>query len=186
MMDNLIKEVIDERKRVYGDPAETFPRVAQMWSALIGTEIRPDQVPLMLSAYKLMRASITPDYSDNIDDADGYNNIFRTVVGNEMIHARSVDDYLQQKQARNGLRCDVCNHVKPADQMRSIDGQSLICTDCEMTAARQHKLHQLGSSDMFVCANPSCTWSGRGDAEIVRALFDDAHGSASATSSPEG
>ena len=47
-----------------------------------------------------MRADQTPDYSDNSDDIEGYLDIFRKIVGEDMIHARSVSDYVEQKAAR--------------------------------------------------------------------------------------
>lgn len=95
-----VAELIDERVKVYGDPKVTFPQIAQAWSAVLGVEVRPDQVPLCLIAMKLVRTSQTPDYSDNSDDVEGYLDIFRKVIGEDMIHARTVDEYVEKKQAR--------------------------------------------------------------------------------------
>jgi hypothetical protein len=44
--------------------------------------------------YKLGRTAITPDYSDNVDDIDGYEDIFRTLIGDEMIQARDTKAYI--------------------------------------------------------------------------------------------
>ena len=90
-------EVIDRRVQVYGDPRETFVRVAEIWSGILGHHVNPVDVPLMMIGYKLLRAAVSPDYSDNIDDVDGYADIFRTLVGDDMIQARSVNDYIAQK-----------------------------------------------------------------------------------------
>ena len=95
-----VEDVIDGRREVYGDPKTTFPRVAEVWSGILGTEVRPDQVPLLLMGYKLVRASDCPTYSDNSDDVEGYLDIFRTVVGEDMIHARTVSEYLEIRDRR--------------------------------------------------------------------------------------
>lgn len=94
--DSHLGELIDRRVQVYGDPTVTFARIAQMWSGLIGHEILPYQVPLMMVAIKMVRADVMPDYSDNSDDIDGYMDIFRKLVP-DMIHARTVDDFIKQK-----------------------------------------------------------------------------------------
>ena len=38
-----------------------------------------------------------PCYSDNSDDIEGYLDIFRKLVGEDMIHARTVSDFIAQK-----------------------------------------------------------------------------------------
>jgi hypothetical protein len=97
-----VAELIDERRRVYGEPTETFPQIAAMWNAYIGGgEITPTDVPAMMILMKLVRARQAPDYSDNTDDVDGYLDIYRKLVDTEyeqgMIHARSVDEYVAIK-----------------------------------------------------------------------------------------
>jgi hypothetical protein len=96
----VVTEVIDGRMDVYGDPVDGMKRTAQIWSGILDFEVRPDQVALMLMGYKLMRASVCPDYSDNIDDTEGYGDIFKKVVGDDMVHARSVSEYLEIKARR--------------------------------------------------------------------------------------
>ena len=93
-----LTEVIDGRRGVYGEPRENFGRVAQVWSGIAGADITAEMVPLMLIGYKAVRAAITPDYSDNSDDIEGYLDIFREIVGDDMVHARSVTEYLQKKE----------------------------------------------------------------------------------------
>lgn len=92
--DGHLGEVIDRRVQVYGNPVETFARIAQVWSGIIGHEIQPCEVPLMMAGMKMVRAQVMPDYSDNSDDIDGYMVIFRELIGDDMIHARTVDEYL--------------------------------------------------------------------------------------------
>lgn len=92
-------EVIDGRTSVYGDPVTSFVRVAQVWSGILGVEVNPTDVPLCLMGLKMVRASEAPDYSDNSDDIEGYLDIFRQIVGEDMVHARSVSEYLTKKGA---------------------------------------------------------------------------------------
>ena len=93
-------ELITQRRQVYGDPEETFIRIAQVWSGIIGHHINPVEVPLMMEGMKLVRTQVCPDYSDNSDDIVGYNDIFKLLVGEDMIHARSVDEYIAIKRER--------------------------------------------------------------------------------------
>lgn len=95
--DGHLGEVIDRRVQVYGNPIETFARIAQVWSGIIGHEIQPVEVPLMMAGMKMVRAQVMPDYSDNSDDIDGYLDIFRKIVGEDMIHARTVNEFIEKK-----------------------------------------------------------------------------------------
>ena len=102
-MTDIVDEVIDGRRSVYGQPVDTFARIAQMWSAQLGHEVQAWQVPLMLISMKLIRAGEAPDYSDNTDDVEGYLAIFREIIGPDMIHARSVDEYLAEQNRRKNI-----------------------------------------------------------------------------------
>lgn len=95
-----LTEVIDDRVKVYGDPTVTFVQIAQVWSGLLGHEVQPTDVPLLLMGMKMVRTSQAPDYSDNSDDIEGYLDIFRKLVGDDMVHARSVDEYVEKSRAR--------------------------------------------------------------------------------------
>lgn len=95
------EELLASRQSVYGDRVDNMVRVAQIWTGILGFEVQPVQVALMMAGYKLYRASLTPDYSDNVDDVDGYIQMAREVVGDDMIHARTVDEYLEKKSGRN-------------------------------------------------------------------------------------
>lgn len=98
----VVNEVIDGRRGVYGEPTDTFARMAQMITGLLGHEVHSWQVPLILIITKMVRANQCPTYSDNSDDIEGYLAIFRELVGDDMIHARSVDEYLAVKEVRDG------------------------------------------------------------------------------------
>jgi hypothetical protein len=90
-------EIVDSRESVYGEKVETHRRIAEVWSGILGQHVNPSDVPLMMVGLKLVRTQICPDYSDNSDDVDGYMDIFRAVIGDDMVHARTVDQYLEQK-----------------------------------------------------------------------------------------
>lgn len=95
----IVNEVIDGRRGVYGEPVDTFPRIAAMWSALLGKDctVQAWHVPLMMIAAKMIRTTEAPDYSDNSDDIEGFLAIFRELIGPDMVHARSVTEYLEMK-----------------------------------------------------------------------------------------
>ena len=93
--------LVNSREALYGEPVDNCERIAKIWSGILGFDVQPVQVPLMLSAMKLYRASITPDYSDNMDDADGYVAMARTVVGENMIHARTAAEYFNAREIRD-------------------------------------------------------------------------------------
>ncbi len=90
-------EIVDKRVALYGDPVEVNVRIAQVWSGIIGHEIQPVEVPLMMAGLKLVRAQVTPDYSDSSDDVHGWTHIFELMVGEDMIHARTPAEYWAQK-----------------------------------------------------------------------------------------
>lgn len=95
-----VAEVIDGRSTTYGDPVEGMIDIAAGWSILVGKQIDATTIPLMMMWMKMVRAVQSPDYSDHSDDIEGYLDIFRKVVGEDMIHARSVTEYLEKKAAR--------------------------------------------------------------------------------------
>ena len=97
---NTVNEVVDGRRDVYGEPTDTFARMAQMVSGLLGHEVHAWQIPLILIILKMVRTNQCPTYSDNSDDIEGYLAIFRELVGEDMVHARSVDEYLDILRSR--------------------------------------------------------------------------------------
>ena len=92
-----VKAMVESRKAVYGDPLNTFTRMAAMWSAIIDYEIQPWEVPMMMVAMKMVRTTQAPDYSDNSDDIEGYLDIFRQIIGEDMVKASSVSEYVTKK-----------------------------------------------------------------------------------------
>jgi uncharacterized protein DUF6378 len=94
------QNLLDSRLAVYGERVENMTRVAKVFSGILGTEVRPDQVPLLMAGYKTVRASITPDYEDNVKDIEGYALMFREIIGDDMIAAVNTDEYLLEKSRR--------------------------------------------------------------------------------------
>lgn len=98
-MSSTTDEVVDGRRAVYGDPTETFIRIAQVWSGIADADINAHTVALMMIGAKLVRAEVDPRYSDNSDDIEGYLEIFREIVGPDMVHARTVAEYLERSSS---------------------------------------------------------------------------------------
>lgn len=96
--EGVLGEVIDQRVQVYGDPVSAYTRIAQIWSGILGHEVSASDVTLCMIGLKLERAQQAPDYSDNSDDVEGYLDLFRQIVGPDMIHARSVTEYVEKKR----------------------------------------------------------------------------------------
>ena len=95
------QRIVRGRASVYGDPATSFAKVAKVWEGVLGVPVTAVHVALCMAGLKLVRAGETPDYSDNLDDIEGYVSIVREILGDELIHARSVEEYLSAQDARN-------------------------------------------------------------------------------------
>lgn len=91
------EEIVEDRVSIYGDPITTHIRIAQVWSGITGHEITAGDVALMMVGLKTVRSQITPTYADNSDDIEGYLDIFRQIVGPDMVHARTPSDYRAQR-----------------------------------------------------------------------------------------
>jgi len=61
-----------ERGKRYGHPTQQWGRVAVFWSEIVGAEISPEQVGLMMLAWKLSRLCHSPFDEDSLRDVVGY------------------------------------------------------------------------------------------------------------------
>lgn len=65
-----------DRAATYGDPAENFGRIADLWNAQFGHKLREKftatDVALALVHLKLSRLAVTPDHADSWIDGCGY------------------------------------------------------------------------------------------------------------------
>lgn len=66
-----ISLVYGDRHEDYGHPVDDFARTAQIWSAIVGVEISPEQVPLMMIGLKISRLCHRMK-RDSLDDGPGY------------------------------------------------------------------------------------------------------------------
>jgi hypothetical protein len=106
------QNLLDSRLAVYGERVENMTRVAKVFSGILGTEVRPDQVPLLMAGYKTVRASITPDYEDNVKDIEGYALMFREIIGDDMIPAVNTDEYILEKGRRQLAKEELNKHAR--------------------------------------------------------------------------
>ena len=60
-----------ERRDSYGHPGRDFLRVAQLWSAFLGLEIKSEHVPIMMILVKVSREA-NKHKLDNLTDIAGY------------------------------------------------------------------------------------------------------------------
>lgn len=87
-------EILDEssslingqRAKDYGDPVESFARIALIWSGILGTPVSSEQVAMCLIGLKLSRLSHTPTHHDSWVDVVGY-----AALGGE-VAARSINE----------------------------------------------------------------------------------------------
>jgi Domain of unknown function (DUF6378) len=72
-------ELVNRRRREYGQPADAFEAVATRWSLVFGTKVTAAQVVIALLDLKLTRLSRDPKHLDSIVDVAGYAAVLREV-----------------------------------------------------------------------------------------------------------
>jgi len=65
------KNVVYDRQVSYGTPEDNFTQIAELWSAYLGTPIRPEDVGAMMILLKLARER-HQHKRDNLVDVAGY------------------------------------------------------------------------------------------------------------------
>ncbi|MFZ8881827.1 MAG: DUF6378 domain-containing protein [Paracoccaceae bacterium] len=60
------------RDEIYGDPARNHERIAEMWSAILGIDVKAEEVALCMIAVKMSRLCQTPEHEDSWVDIAGY------------------------------------------------------------------------------------------------------------------
>lgn len=61
-----------QRAEEYGDATESFTRLAHIWTGVLGVEVAPEKVALLLAGLKLSRLAATPAHADSWVDLAGY------------------------------------------------------------------------------------------------------------------
>lgn len=61
-----------QRATDYGDAAENFQRIAELWAPIIGFTLKPAYVGLCLAQLKVARLITSPTHEDSWVDAAGY------------------------------------------------------------------------------------------------------------------
>ena len=75
-----------DRHKDYGDASDNFRRIAAGWSEIVGKEIKPHEVALMMDWLKTCRLITSPDKEDSWVDKIGYG-----ALGGELaLNARKV------------------------------------------------------------------------------------------------
>ena len=70
-----------DREAVYAHPSEDYARVARLWSAFLGVEIRPDQAAICMALVKVARLAHTPAHRDSLVDLAGYAEVAARIQG---------------------------------------------------------------------------------------------------------
>lgn len=129
-------KIVDNRREVYGAVVPTYIRIAQAWSAILDHEVKAHEVALCMDALKSIRAAQSPDYSDNVDDKDGYMKIFREIIGDDMIEARSVAEYVEKREQRDRAKANAFNKYGDSDDYECIccgsETEGLHAQGCEV------------------------------------------------------
>jgi hypothetical protein len=65
-------DLVNRRRRDYGEPVDLFECVAVRWSQVLGTKVTPAQVLVCLVDLKVARLTHDPRHFDSITDVAGY------------------------------------------------------------------------------------------------------------------
>ena len=63
---------MEERQAKYGEPKQNFEDIGKRWSKILGIEVTPKQVAIMMIEFKLVRLNKTVDCYDTLLDICGY------------------------------------------------------------------------------------------------------------------
>jgi hypothetical protein len=78
----MIEHILEDRQEKYGDASENFALIGRLWGAILATDdIAPEEVAVMMIAFKSVRILKNPTYSDSWDDIVGYVTVGREIVG---------------------------------------------------------------------------------------------------------
>ena len=102
-------EILDART-AYGDRVLNMADQAAMINAYLGgREVTAIDVPMIFILVKVQRLGNMPDYKDNYDDIEGYLQIAKEIIGDDMIDAKTAREYAEIKAEPKGI----CGNVLP-------------------------------------------------------------------------
>jgi len=64
--------VSNDRNTIYGEPEDTFARIATLWSSYLGVTIRTVDVANLMVLMKVARLATNPTHRDSWVDVAGY------------------------------------------------------------------------------------------------------------------
>ena len=150
-----VDELLESRRDVYGDRVQNMERTAALWSALLDVEIKDWQVPLMMSAYKMLRTFQTPDYSDNSDDIDGWKKMFVEVMDANhggIVHARTVEEYERKKGETASYTVEINGQVFTAAQWEALQPRLTEGSEYAQTLTCAHTLYRAKDKISVQCS----------------------------------
>ncbi|MBE7701243.1 hypothetical protein H9623_13150 [Oerskovia sp. Sa1BUA8] len=83
-----------DRARDYGDAAENFQRIADLWCPILGVDVTATDVALCLTQLKVARLITSPGHQDSWVDAAGY-----VALGGEIASRSAAVDVVQEPAA---------------------------------------------------------------------------------------
>lgn len=79
LLSNALK-IVEERGQDYGEVLANHKRIAEIWSIILETTVKPEQVALCMAGTKIARLIQTSDHYDSWLDLAGY-----AAVGSECV-----------------------------------------------------------------------------------------------------
>lgn len=76
-------DILEERRKIYGDPVEMHNRIAGIWSAILKHDVSAHDVALCMVGLKLARAQNDPAHADSLIDVAGYTEIAQLIAKKE-------------------------------------------------------------------------------------------------------
>ena len=85
-----------DRAKDYGPFEDNFQNISDMWSAFLGTPIKPSQVGVCMALVKIARLVETPHHHDGTVDAAAYISIAGKLAKDEHLGYRQVEEALEE------------------------------------------------------------------------------------------
>lgn len=159
------EELLEQRHQVYGDRVSNMENVGTMWSGYLrarfpDVDITGTDVAVMMALYKTYRMSVEPEYSDSIDDVDGYMAMARETIGDRLIKARTVDEFIQKRAERDRPQVELVKRYLTPEELADDNLYVPTMEDLDLithgagTPPIQHQCYNIGHTptDSKICA----------------------------------